>query len=321
MEDEIAKWFNESILRIVEKLKSGQELTSTESYIALTYIYAQSFEKKLTELERNLRDEIRKTREELLVNDDKVKKELIEYVDKTKKEIIEYVDRVKSELLNNDERIKKELLENDERIKKELIEYVDKTRKELLENDERIKKELLENQEKTKKELLENDERIKKELIEYVDKTRKELLENDERIKKELLISDENIKKELEVKIEEVRSEVSAVRSDLGVLTESFFVTNFLSSIKEAGEKIANVYRQYETSAGEVDALVETDKAVYIIEVKFKAEIKDVDALLTKAKEVEKEYQGKRIIPVLTGPKISKAVRGYAKGLNIMIFQ
>ncbi|WP_390530258.1 hypothetical protein [Sulfurisphaera ohwakuensis] len=299
MEDEIAKWFSESILKIVEKLKSGQELTNTEIYIALTYIYSQSFEKKIEELERSLRDEIRKTREELLTNDDKIKKELLENDDKIKREIIEYVDKSK-----------KELLENDERVKKEIIEYVNGVKKELLENDERIKKELLE-----------NDERIKKEIIEYVDKSKKELLENDERIKKELLENDERVKSELEAKIDEVKGEVAALRSDLGVLTESFFVSNFLGSIKEGGERVVSVYRHYETSVGEVDALVETDRAVYVIEVKFRAEIKDVDDLLTKVKDVEKEYQGKRIIPVLAGPKISKAVRGYAKGLNVIIYQ
>ncbi|MEM1627565.1 MAG: hypothetical protein QXV69_09965 [Sulfolobaceae archaeon] len=284
MEGEIVKWFNESILKITEKLKSGQELTTTEAYIALAYIYTQSLDRRLTELERNLRDEIRKTREELLANDDKMKKELIEYVDKTKKEIIEYVDKTK-----------KELLENDERIKKELIEYINSVKKELLDNDEKLKKELLENDERIKKELLASDESIRQEL--------------------------EKTRKELEAKIEEVRGEVMAVRSDLGLLAEAFFITNFTNSIKESGEKLVSVYKQYETPAGEVDAIVETDKAVYVIEVKFRAEVKDVDALLDKVKEVEKEYKGKKIIPVLTGPKISKAVRGYARGLNVMVFQ
>ncbi|GAA5420869.1 hypothetical protein Stok01_02836 [Sulfurisphaera tokodaii] len=310
MEDEIVRWFSESILKIVEKLKSGQELTNTEAYIALTYIYSQSFEKKIEELERSLRDEIRKTREELLTNDDKIKKEVIENDDKIKRELIEYVDKNKKEIIEYVDKSKKELLENDEKVKKEIIEYVNGVKKELLENDERIKKELLE-----------NDERIKKEIIEYVDKSKKELLENDERIKKELLENDKRMKSELEAKIDEVKGEVAALRSDLGVLTESFFVSNFLDSIKEGGEKVVSVYRHYETSIGEVDALVETDKAVYVIEVKFRAEIKEVDDLLTKVKEVEKEYQGKRIIPVLAGPKISKAVRGYAKGLNVIIYQ
>ncbi|MBB5253325.1 hypothetical protein HNQ62_001086 [Sulfurisphaera ohwakuensis] len=45
------------------------------------------------------------------------------------------------------------------------------------------------------------------------------------------------MKSELEAKINEVKGEVSALRSDLGVLTESFFVSNFLGSIKEGGEK------------------------------------------------------------------------------------
>ncbi|BCU68797.1 endonuclease NucS domain-containing protein [Stygiolobus caldivivus] len=244
MEDEIAKWFRESVLRIVEKLKSGQELTNTEAYIALTYFYLQSFERKVEELERGLRDEIRKTREELLANDEK---------------------------------IKRELLENDERVKREIIEYMDKTKKELLENDEKIKRELLEN--------------------------------------------DKVIKGELEAKIDEVKGEVAAIRSDLGILNESFFISNFLGSIKEGGERVTSVYKHYETPVGEVDAVVETDKAVYVIEVKFKAEIRDVDDLLTKVKEVEKDYQGKKVVPVLAGPKINKAVRGYAKGLNVMIYQ
>ncbi|BDC18730.1 apolipoprotein A1/A4/E family protein [Acidianus sp. HS-5] len=283
MEDVIRKWFDDYLLRIAEKIKSGQELTNSEILIVLSYITGAT--------QGGLKKEIRKTKEELIASDEKLRNELTGYIDKTRKE----------------------LLENDDKLKKELIEYIDKTKKELLESDDKVKKELIDYVDKTKAELLTNDERIKNELISYVNKVKEELLANDEKIKNELLTSNEKVKHELITRIE-------AYRSDQGLIAEELYINSFKGSLKDSGEKIVNIYRHYETSAGEVDALVETEKRVYVVEVKLKAEEKDVDELLNKVKEVEKEFQGKEIVPVLTGAKIGKNVRGYAKGMGVKVF-
>jgi hypothetical protein len=99
MSEEVKKWFDDFINNIVQKIRAGKELNALETQVITNYasnqVLYEYLERRLGELERNLRDEIRKTREELLVNDEKVKQEL----------------------LASDERIKQELLANDERIK------------------------------------------------------------------------------------------------------------------------------------------------------------------------------------------------------------
>ncbi|MQL56242.1 hypothetical protein [Acidianus ambivalens] len=290
MSEEVRKWFNDFVNSIVEKIKTGKELNALETQIISNYasnlVLYDYVDKRLGEIERNLRDEIRKTREELLANDEKIKQEL----------------------LASDEKIKQELLANDEKIKQELLQKIEEVKKELLANDEKIKQELLENDERIKQELLANDERIKQ-----------ELLSNDERIKQELKAEIQSVKTDLENKIKEVDRKVEATRSDLGLLTEEVYVKNFVDYLESNGEKVVSVYRHYETSLGEIDAVVETSGKVYAVEVKMRAEVSDVDDLLNKTKVLKEELGGKEVYPVLTGSKINKTVRGYAKGLGVLI--
>ncbi|AEE94646.1 conserved hypothetical protein [Acidianus hospitalis W1] len=290
MSEEIRKWFNDFVNSIVEKIKTGKELNALETQIISNYasnlVLYDYVDKRLGELERNLRDEIRKTREELLANDEKVKQEL----------------------LANDERIKQELLANDERIKQELLQKIEEVKKELLANDEKVKQELLA-----------NDERIKQELLQKIEEVKKELLANDERIKQGLKAEIQSVKTDLENKIKEVDRKVEATRSDLGLLAEEVYVKNFVDYLESNGEKVVSVYRHYETSLGEIDAVVETSGKVYVVEVKMRAEVSDVDDLLNKTKVLKEELGGKEVYPVLTGSKINKTVRGYAKGLGVLI--
>jgi len=289
MSEEVKKWFDDFINNIVQKIRAGKELNALETQVITNYasnqVLYEYLERRLGELERNLRDEIRKTREELLVNDEKVKQEL----------------------LASDERIKQELLANDERIKQELMTHVEKVKQDLLANDERIKQELLA-----------NDEKIKQELLAHVEKVKQELLANDENVKQELKDEIRGVKTDLENKIKEVDRKVEATRSDLGLVAEEVYVKNFVDYLQSNGEKVISVYRHYETSLGEIDAVIETSAKVYAVEVKLRAEASDVDDLLSKAK-VLKEELGREVFPVLTGSKINKTVRGYAKGLGILV--
>jgi len=287
--EEVKKWFDDFINNIVQKIRAGKELNALETQVITNYasnlVLYEYLERRLGELERNLRDEIRKTREELLVNDEKVKQEL----------------------LASDERIKQELLANDERIKQELMTHVEKVKQDLLANDERIKQELLA-----------NDEKIKQELLAHVEKVKQELLANDEKVKQELKDEIQGVKTDLENKIKEVDRKVEATRSDLGLVAEEVYVKNFVDYLQSDGEKVISVYRHYETSLGEIDAVIETSAKVYAVEVKLRAEASDVDDLLSKAK-VLKEELGREVFPVLTGSKINKTVRGYAKGSGILV--
>jgi hypothetical protein len=160
---------------------------------------------------------------------------------------------------------------------------------------------------KTREELLGNDEKVKQ-----------ELLANDERIKQELKDEIQRVKTDLENKIKEVDRKVEATRSDLGLVAEEVYVKNFVDYLQSNGERVISIYRHYETSLGEIDAVIETSAKVYAVEVKLRAEVSDVDELLSKAK-VLKEELGREVYPVLTGSKINKTVRGYAKGFGVLV--
>ncbi|MEJ2774621.1 hypothetical protein WIW90_00025 [Sulfolobaceae archaeon RB850M] len=160
---------------------------------------------------------------------------------------------------------------------------------------------------KTREELLGNDEKIKQ-----------ELLANDERIKQELKDEIQRVKTDLENKIKEVDRKVEATRSDLGLVAEEVYVKNFVDYLQSNGERVISVYRHYETSLGEIDAVIETSAKVYAVEVKLRAEVSDVDDILSKAK-VLKEELGREVYPVLTGSKINRTVRGYAKGFGVLV--
>ncbi|MCQ4344324.1 MAG: CCDC90 family protein [Sulfolobales archaeon] len=256
MSEEVKKWFDDFINNIVQKIRAGKELNALETQVITSYasnqVLYEYLERRLGELERNLRDEIRKTREELLVNDEKVKQELLAHVEK-----------VKQELLANDERMKQELLANDEKIKQELLAHVDKVKQELKDEIQRVKT-------------------------------------------------------DLEAKIKEVDRKVEATRSDLGLVAEEVYVKNFVDYLQSNGEKVISVYRHYETSLGEIDAVIETSAKVYAVEIKLRAEVSDVDDLLNKTKALKEEL-GREVYPVLTGSRINKTVRGYAKGLGVLV--
>ncbi|MFP3299293.1 MAG: hypothetical protein RXO22_09485 [Thermocladium sp.] len=176
-----------------------------------------------------------------------------------------------------------------------------------------VKQELLANDERIKQELLANYEKIKQELLAHVEKVKQELLANDEKLKQELKDEIQRVKTDLETKIKEVDRKVEATRSDLGLVAEEVYVKNFVDYLQSNGEKVISVYRHYETSLGEIDAVIETSAKVYAVEIKLRAEVSDVDGLLNKTK-VLKEELGREVYPALTGSEINKTVRGYAKG-------
>lgn len=245
MSEEVKKWFDDFINNIVQKIRAGKELNALETQVITNYasnqVLYEYLERRLGELERNLRDEIRKTREELLANDEKVKQELLAHVEK----------------------VKQELLANDEKIRQELLAHVEKVKQELKDEIQRVKT-------------------------------------------------------DLETKIKEVDRKVDATRSDLGLVAEEVYVKNFVDYLQSNGEKVISVYRHYETSLGEIDAVIETSAKVYAVEIKLRAEVSDVDDLLNKTKALKEEL-GREVYPVLTGSKINKTVRGYAKGLGILV--
>ncbi|QXJ35010.1 hypothetical protein [Saccharolobus shibatae] len=312
MAEDLKKWFNDFLNRISEKIKRGEELSELEMQIVVNYVTnLQLFEhvdRRISDVERNLRDEIRKTREELLANDEKIKQELLKEINNVKGELEKKIEDTRTELKGEIATVKGELEKKIEDTRVDLEKKIEDTRTELKGEIATVKGELEKKIEDTRVDLEKK-----------IEDTRTELKGEIATVKGELEKKIEDTRVDLEKKISEVDSKVDATKSDLGLVAEEVYIGSFVDFLSRVGEKVVNVYRHFEVSVGEIDALVETQNRVYVVEVKMKAEFKDIDSLLVKAKAVAEEYKGKEIVPVLTGSKISKTVRGYAKGYNVMV--
>ncbi|BAB66841.1 hypothetical protein [Sulfurisphaera tokodaii] len=316
MTEEFKKWFAEFLNKIAEKIKKGEQLSDMEIEIVVNYVsnlqLYEYVDRRISDVERSLRDEIRKTREELLANDEKVKQELIKEINTAKGDLEKKIEGTQTELKADMSTIKGDLEKKIEGTRADLEKKIEDTKTELKGEISTVKGELEKKIEDTKTELKTEVNTVRQDLEKKIENTRIDLEKKIDDTRKDLENKIENTRTDLEKKIE-------ATRSDLGLIAEEVYIKNFVDYLDKAGEKVISVYRHYEVGEGEVDALVETQAKVYVVEVKMKAEFKDVDSLLVKVKVISEEYKGKDIVPVLTGSRISKTVRGYAKGHNVMV--
>jgi len=284
MGEELEKWYKDFLERVIEKIRKGQELTNSETQIVANYM-----------ANTQLRDHV-----------------------------VYLVNKLTELNANLERRLMDRLVE----VERNLRDEIRKTREELLANDEKIRQELLKRIEGLEVRISASDRKIQ-EVDSKVEATRNDLHNTKADLERKIQEVDSkveatrndlhNTKADLERKIQEVDSKVEATRSDLGLVAEEVYISNFINRLVRENQAILNIYRKYETEHGEVDAIVETNEKIYVLEVKMRAEPKDVDVLLLKTKAILQERQDKGVIPVLTGSKINRIVRNYAKGLNVMI--
>jgi chromosome segregation ATPase len=284
MGEELEKWYKDFLERVIEKIRKGQELTNSETQIVANYM-----------ANTQLRDHV-----------------------------VYLVNKLTELNANLERRLMDRLVE----VERNLRDEIRKTREELLANDEKIRQELLKRIEGLEVKISASDMKIQ-EVDSKVEATRNDLHNTKADLERKIQEVDSkveatrndlhNTKADLERKIQEVDSKVEATRSDLGLVAEEVYISNFINRLVRENQAILNIYRKYETEHGEVDAIVETNEKIYVLEVKMRAEPKDVDVLLLKTKAILQERQDKGVIPVLTGSKINRIVRNYAKGLNVMI--
>ena len=297
MSEELKKWFADFLNSIAEKIKRGEKLSSVEIEIASDYVSnLQLFEyvdKRISDLEKKI---------------EVIKSDLEKKIEGVRGELLKRIEGVDAKV----DVVRSDLKKKIEATRSDLEKRITETRDYLEKKIEAIRSDLEKKVEATRSDLEKKIEATRNDLEKKIAETR-DYLEK----KVDMVRSD------LEKKVETVRSDldkkIDATRSDLGLLTEEVYVKNFIDYLEKSGERVISVYRHYESNAGEIDAFVETQTRVYVVEVKMRAELKDVDDLISKAKAVGEEYKGKDVIPVLTGAKISEAVRGYAKGLNVMV--
>jgi len=114
------------------------------------------------------------------------------------------------------------------------------------------------------------------------------------------------------------------IETTLGAIAEAQFSRyvweELRDEIKGRGEAMLRRERNVDLDGVDIDLLVETDRHVYVVEVKTRPKIADVGALLAKC-DVAQQKLGKPAIPVLTGVIIGREVETYARGKGVTIMK
>ncbi|ABP51246.1 hypothetical protein [Pyrobaculum arsenaticum] len=124
-------------------------------------------------------------------------------------------------------------------------------------------------------------------------------------------------------RFDNIERRLSNVETTVGAVAESQYTRYVWEDLKEEikarGELVIRRVRNAKVDNVDVDLLVETDRRVYVVEVKIRPRVEDVGALLAKA-EVVKAALGKEAVPILTGTWIGDDVEKYARGKGVMIY-
>jgi aspartokinase len=126
-------------------------------------------------------------------------------------------------------------------------------------------------------------------------------------------------------RFDSLEKRTSRVELELGALTEitltRYAWEDLREEIKSRGEEITAKRRNAVIGEYEVDLLVETNKSVYVVEVKVKPRTRDIRELLAKTRVVEEKYK-KPVIPVLAGTLLGNDVLTLAesKGIRVLSY-
>ena len=128
----------------------------------------------------------------------------------------------------------------------------------------------------------------------------------------------------IETDLKEVKRIVGRTRGDVGVLTEVVYSRmvweELREELKERGEVVIKRRRNFIVDNIEVDLLIETDKAIHVVENKIQPNHHDVNNLVKKAIAIETKL-GKRSVPVLAGVWIGDEVRQFAREKEVMVLK
>ena len=161
--------------------------------------------------------------------------------------------------------------------------------------------------------------RLREDFNKLVDVEEKRLEDNDKKWEENFKRWEENDKK-----WEEAMKRFSRIELELGASVESqysrYVLEDLKDEVKARGETVEQRVRNINLDGVEIDLLVTTDRAVYVVEVKVRPTINDVGALLAKAEVVQRNLN-KPTVPILTGSYIGGEVEAYAKGKGVKIYR
>jgi exonuclease VII large subunit len=128
----------------------------------------------------------------------------------------------------------------------------------------------------------------------------------------------------IEKKLEEHDKRFARIELALGALSEAtltkFVYEEVEKFARESEEKIVARKRNTKVNGAEVDMLIETDKTVYIVEVKIKPRRRHVNEFLKKIELVQKAFT-KPVKPILAGVYIGDEVEVYARSRGVEVIK
>jgi hypothetical protein len=113
---------------------------------------------------------------------------------------------------------------------------------------------------------------------------------------------------------------VFKIRTLLKVMLAKFVYEDFEKNAAETGEVIVSRKRSFRVNGHVIDLVIETTKAVYVIDIEAAPKRRHVDKLLIKARLIQRIHS-KPVKPILVGVRVSSNVEEYAKSRGVEILK
>ncbi|MEZ0290119.1 MAG: hypothetical protein ABWJ42_03390, partial [Sulfolobales archaeon] len=118
---------------------------------------------------------------------------------------------------------------------------------------------------------------------------------------------------------------VSNIELALGALTEAslarYVYEDLLHEFSVRDEKILRRIRNHRIDDLDIDMFIETDRSVYVIEVKVRPRHADVGSLVAKIDVVKTKYPDKSIVGIIAATLVGREVEEYARQKGVLIYR
>ncbi|MEL9939937.1 MAG: hypothetical protein QW348_05055 [Ignisphaera sp.] len=130
---------------------------------------------------------------------------------------------------------------------------------------------------------------------------------------------------ELVSRVESLEHRVSNIELALGALTEAsiarYLYEDLVEELSARGEKVLHRIRNHRVDNIDIDLFIETDKTVYVVEIKVKPRYSDVGSLIAKVDVVKSKYPNKNVVGILAATLNGREVEEYAKQKGVDVYR
>ncbi|MDK6029234.1 hypothetical protein QPL79_07640 [Ignisphaera sp. 4213-co] len=121
----------------------------------------------------------------------------------------------------------------------------------------------------------------------------------------------------------EANKRFSRIELELVVLTKAtlsrYVLEDLGEEIRFRGEEILNRYRNLAIDGEEIDLVIETNRSVYVAEIKIKPSVEDVKDLINKTEIVGRKF-GKSVTSIMADVYIGDEVINFARSRSALIY-